>query len=172
MRNDNTKWDAPLGETRADVDGNRARLSLCQPARQTILSGPISQCLALAKQPSANAWPEIANGESYAIRLRRDRVLAVNGPALADGWHEGAGVAASDMTGGYVVFELSGPRALDILKTGTELALNQPSGGAMRRFHRQEVAIYRWHSADTYRLHAQRGQLESLWHLLAERVAG
>ena len=172
MRNDTPKWAAPLGENRAAVVGENARLSLCLLPRQTILSGPASQCLSLAKQPSASAWPDSASGESYAIRLRRDRILAVNGPPLADGWHAGSGVAVSDMTGGYVVFELSGPAALDILKTGTELDVSQPSGSAMRRFHRQEVFLYRWQTADTFRLHTQRGQLESLWQLLAEHVGG
>lgn len=172
MRNDTTKWAAPLGETRVAVLGKNARLSLRHLPRQTILSGPASQCLALAQQPHANAWPDIASGENYAIRLRRDRILAVNGPALADGWHATSGAAVSDMSGGYVVFELSGPRALDILKTGTELELALPSGAAMRRFHRHEVVLYRWQTEDTFRLHAQRGQLESLWHVLSAHVAG
>ncbi|NOR62409.1 MAG: hypothetical protein GQ535_07960 [Rhodobacteraceae bacterium] len=170
MRNDNAKWAAPLEQNRADVVGKNARLSLQPLSRQTMLSGPAAQCLALADQPSASGWPDIARGESYAIRLRRDRILAVNGPALTDGWHERSGVAVSDMTGGYAACTLSGPRALDILKTGTALELALPSGSAMQRFHRQEVIIYRWQAEDTFRIHTQRGQLESLWGLLAALV--
>jgi sarcosine oxidase gamma subunit len=41
----------------------------------------------------------------------------------------------------------------------------------MRRFHRQEVIIYRWQANDSFRIHTQRGQLESLWDLLAGLVA-
>ncbi len=76
------------------------------------------------------------------------------------------------MSGGYVVFELSGPRVLNILKTGTELDLSTPSGGVMRRFHRQEVFLYRWQAENTFRIHTQCRQLEPLSGLLAEHVTG
>ena len=84
----------------------------------------------------------------------------------------GDGVAVSDMTGGFAALELSGPRALKILKTGTELDLTQPSGTVMRRFHRQEIILYRWQADDTFRLHVQRGQLEAIWKLLSAFVSG
>ena len=172
MRNDNGRRASPLGDIRDSIAGDGAHLSLIHLHRQTLLSGPIDGCLALAQQAQAHSWPEIASGDSYAIRLRRDRIIVLNGPILADGWHDDFSVAVSDMTGGYVVFELSGPRVLEVLKTGTELDINLASGSAMRRFHRHEVFLYRWQEDGRFRLHIQRGYLDSMWHLLAGLVEG
>jgi hypothetical protein len=171
MRNDTDRWAAPLGENRADVVGENATLSLCKLPRQTLLSGPIEPCLALAKQQVAIGWPEVVPSKTYALRLRRDRILAVNGPALADGWNEEIGVAISDMSGGYAVLQLSGTGALSILATGTELTPNLTSRSAMRRFYRQEVVLYRWQNPTTYRLHIERVYLEHMWDLLAGLVS-
>jgi len=132
MRNDNQKWAPACGLNRPTVHGENVQLTLPTFSRQTLMSGPVLNGLTLAKQPKAHGWPSIARGEAYALRLRRDRILAINGPALNDGWHEGNGVAVSDMTSGFAALELSGPRAHEILNTGTELDLALPSGTAMR----------------------------------------
>ena len=165
------RWEPPLPEARGPVTGAGVTLSLCPLPRQTVLSGPVGNCLALAGQAGATGWPEPAAGDSYALRLRRDRILVVNGPDLADGWVGRSGVAVSDMTGAYVVFEITGPRALEILATGTELDPGLASGSVMRRFHRQEGLLYRWQDFDTYRVHVQRWHFDAMWRLLAELVA-
>ncbi len=165
MRDDSLKWDAPLGNTRADIAGDGYRASLIQLARQTVLSGPIETCLKIATQNTAFGWPEIASGKIYALRLRRDRILSVNGPGLPDGWHN-HGVAISDMTGAYAVIEVNGPRAIDLLNRGTELDTALPSGSVARQFHGFATLIYRWQSQTCYRLHVERCYLEAIWRHL------
>lgn len=71
--------------------------------RQTIVSGTSVLHHFDDTLGPAIGWPEIADGPSYAIALRRDRVLPVNGPGLADGWDDEAEHAISDMSGGYAV---------------------------------------------------------------------
>jgi len=165
MRNDNMKWDAPLGDQRADIQGDGFQLSIVKPMRQTLISGPIKTCLSVCALGNATSWPDIATDDAYAIHLRRDRILAVNSAALPDGWHS-QGVAISDMSGAYSVIEISGPKAIDLLNRGTELDTALPSGSVARQFHGFATLIYRWQSPDSYRLHLQRCYLETLWQRL------
>ncbi|MBV1865771.1 MAG: hypothetical protein KUG74_15225 [Rhodobacteraceae bacterium] len=162
MRDDSTKWDTPLGQERATIAGDGFELSLIPLTCQTLISGPIAACLAVSGQKQAFGWPDIVTGQPYALRLRRDRLLVVNGGQQAEGWDE-RGVAVSDMTGAYSVIEIDGPQAIDLLNSGTELSIDLPSGTVARQFHGFATLIYRWQSLTCYRLHIQRCYLEAIW---------
>lgn len=165
MRDDSMKWDAALGDQRVDIQGDGFQVTLVQLPHQTIISGPIETCLTICGQQKAIAWPNVVEGSTYALRLRRDRLLCVNGPDLADGWHD-QGVAVSDMSGAYGVVEISGPKALNLLNQGTELDTALPSGSVARQFHGFAALIYRWQSQSCYRLHVQRCYLDAVWQRL------
>ena len=98
-------------------------------------------------------WPDVATGEAYRITLRRDRVVDVGGEAPEEGWNAERGEATSDITDGWSVFDLSGPRAFDILKRGTEISLDTLSASVARRLFGLDVWLYR-HSNDGW--HRQR----------------
>ncbi len=163
MRNDSHKWDAPPAQ-RQPVIRDNLTIRPITFQRQTLLSGPIKTCLQLARQPSATGWPAPASGDSYALRLRRDRILSINGPTLPDGWHP-EGIAISDMTDGYACIEITGKGALDLLNQGTELDPTTPSGSCARLFQGQPCLIYQWQS-DSLRLHIEQPRAESIWQTL------
>lgn len=169
MRDDSAKWSADRGTQRPPVRTGGVQICLLQPHRQTLISGPHTAALALAGCSAATGWPAPASGETYALRLRRDRILVVNGSDLTDGWHADPGLAVSDMTGGYAVIALSGDGATDLLNTGTELDPAQPSASVARLLHGYPVLLYRFQGETTdYRLHVPRASLEGLWSLLEE----
>ena len=132
MRNDSANWTPAAPLARAPVEIAETRLEVIVPERQTLLSGSIGALLEMSGVETATGWPKPATGESYALCLRRDRILRVNGTALEDGWYEAVGVAVSDMTDGYAVIQVSGPSALSVLKRGTEIDPSEPSAATAR----------------------------------------
>lgn len=166
MRNDNARWRPAQGMDRPAFSVSNIDLRLVRPRRQTLISGPYAKALALAGVKAATGWPDIASGTPYAVRLRRDRILLVDGPALRDGWHEAAGVAVSDMTDGYAVIELAGSGALSVLRRGTEISADMPSASVARGFGGYATLIYAFKAEDRFRLHLPRGFLEGFWALM------
>ena len=165
MRNDNEKWDPALGQTRSKHSVAGFEMNLVRLKRQTLISGAYPNALKLVDVDSAIGWPDKASGESYALRLRRDRILMVNGPELVDGWHHGEGLAVSDMTDGYAVIEIKGDRAMEVLKRGTEIVLGEPSASVARGYGGYTTLIYAYETNDRSRLHVARGFREGLWAL-------
>lgn len=166
MRNDTAQWSPDVGFARNKVTTGSVTLAQLEPARQTLVSGPYQAALALAELGGATGWAEPAQGETYALRLRRDRILVVNGAELADGWHDAAGLAVSDMTAGYSVFEITGNGAFDVLRRGTEISLETPSASVARAFYGYPVLVYAVVAQNAYRIHTPRGHGHNLWALL------
>lgn len=166
MRNDNAKWAPAQGMSFDPHVTKNATLKRVQPERQTLLSGPFARLLEMINVSDATGWPAPASGSSYALRLRRDRILSVNGPPIEEGWHEASGCAVSDMTDGFAVISLSGPDALTVLQRGTEINPAEPSASAARLFGSYGVILYAYGSDQTYRFHVQRAHLDGLWDLL------
>jgi hypothetical protein len=162
MRDDSHKWDEPQ-ELSAPLTGPGVTVRRIAPDRQTLISAPDI----LARTPGAIGWPDQAGGDSYSLCLRRDRVLEVNGPARADGWD--GQQAVSDVTDGLAIFEITGPRAMDLVKRGAEISDALPSRSAVREAFGLEVILYRWHQA--LRLHVARTQAQMLRKLLADHLA-
>ena len=157
MRDDRHRWTlidpADFGQGRAGV-----RLEPAPPLRQTLVSGAAALTRFERDLGPAVGWPAPARGHSYAVALRRDRALLVNGPSLDDGWDAGAGLAISDMSGGYAVFDLSGAGVADILRRGTEIDPNRPSRSAARLFAGFDVVLYHLAGPECVRFHVDRAQ--------------
>lgn len=157
MRDDTKKWDAPLALTTLEMsDGLTIRP--VKLARQTLLSGV--DVLGRTQHP-ISAWPGVVTAQTYALSLRRDRVLLVNGPALADGWHEDTAQAVSDVSDCYYVFDIRGDRAFSVLKRGAELRLDVPTKSVARLLFGLGVFLYRFDATDTFRVHVSHGQAET-----------
>jgi sarcosine oxidase gamma subunit len=90
----------------------------------------------------------------------------VDGPQIEEGWDAERGVAVSDITDGYSVVEVSGDAAIGVLKRGTEISLEQPSGSVARVFYGYPVFVYACEGPDRFRIHIPRALLDSLWMLL------
>ncbi|WP_299029402.1 hypothetical protein [uncultured Sulfitobacter sp.] len=165
MRNDNDNWDMfDIGGPLVTASGITIQSRAI--ARQTVISGAgVLRAFEKSCGP-AIGWPDVAQGASYAVALRRDRVLLVNGPALQEGWDDTTGHAVSDMTGGYAVIELSGVGVQDVLKRGAEINPDLPSRSAARRFGELGVILYHFENANCVRLHVNVAQQQAAWLML------
>jgi len=168
MRDDRNKWTAALGINRPPVKNEHLRLAVINTQRQTLISGPYTRCLDICKLAQATGWPQIITGNNYALRLRRDRILVVDGPSLDDGWHHDAGVSISDMSSAYVLVEIKGESALELLNRGADLNVDIASGSVARNFRGFDVLIYRWQSQTQFRMHFLHANLEAIWSLLQD----
>ncbi|KAA3448955.1 hypothetical protein C7I87_19165 [Mesorhizobium sp. SARCC-RB16n] len=111
-----------------------------------------------------------AQGERYAARLARDRLLVVsNAPlAIAAGWHA-EGFAVTTIGAGLLVFEAEGPALDAFIARGTTLDPRQPSASAALSFAGISAIVYRHESK--LRIHVDRGLAAYLWTWM-EMAAG
>ncbi|WP_299751588.1 hypothetical protein [uncultured Tateyamaria sp.] len=171
MRDDRNKWPPVRNGEREPLIGCGVQARRIQVQRQTVLSGALDNCLQLINATSAVAGGEDqAVGNTYALRQRRDRVLAVNGPALKDGWHATHGVAVSDMSSAYALIELSGENAVHVIATGTEFVPDQLSASVSRLWHGFGNVLYRHGPDDAYRMHVRSAQFEAVWEMLGRQM--
>ena len=100
----------------------------------------------------------IARGERSAIRVARDRILAINAdPALvARGWHE-EGFAVTDVSAMYHVFEISGAGVPALLREGLLIDPDNAGPSAAVMFAGLHAILYCVESRDRLRLHVERG---------------
>lgn len=162
MRDDSQRWDVPFapnhGITMPDVTVQSVALE-----RQILLSGP--NVLARCNLPLIE-WPLVGDQDSYALSIRRDRLLLVNGPDMTDGWDADQGQAVSDVSDGYAVFEISGDGAFDMLRRGTEISLEVPSRSVSRLLFGLGAFVYRFNEEKRFRVHAASAQRQALWENL------
>ena len=159
MRDDRRRWDAPRGADAAFAAEN-VTVSTVHPERQTIVSGP--DVLDRIELPVVE-WPQVARESRYALSLRRDRALVVNGPDLPEGWDAAAGRAVTDASDAYRVLAVSGPGAFDLLSRGLELDLKTPSRSVSRLAFGIEALLYRFGDDESFRIHVNASQAETLW---------
>lgn len=158
MRDDSHRWDPPRAPD-APIDLGPAVLRPVRLARQLLVSGPGIR--AGAGAPLVE-WPGDAPAGPCALGLRRDRVLMIDGPEMAEGWDSARAIAISDMSDGYAVFNLSGPGALDLLRRGAAIDPRQPSASVVRLLFGIEVFLYRMQDGPRFRLHVARARAETL----------
>lgn len=166
MRDDRHKWAPTLGTQHPPIENNHLQISVINTQRQTLISGPYKKCLVIGQLAQASGWPQIVTGDHYGVRMRRDRILVVDGPSLNDGWHEESGVSVSDMSSAYIGIEIKGENALELLNRGVDLSVDIASESVVRSFKGFEVFIYRWQSETQFRMHCQQANLEAIWLLL------
>lgn len=170
MRNDTERWPAAADGPRPGVDRSGVTLRRLDVPQQVVISGPRAAALSFADQPSAVGWPDLATGQTYALSLRRDRLLLVGAAIATFGWLDGPGLAVSDMSAGYDMFELRGPRAMAVLRTGTELSLNTPSESCLRLWHGYDFMLYRYGADDSFRMHMGRADAAAVWDMLIRQM--
>lgn len=158
MRDDSDKWDAAASLSGPYAE-NGVVLTPVALTRQTLISGP--QVLSRPEWPVVT-WPAIAPSPPYALCLRRDRILLVDGPDMAEGWHETTACAVSQVSDAYAVFDISGDRALDVLRRGAEVHLAAESKSVARLLFGLWVLLYRIGSAEGFRMHVPSSQAGTL----------
>lgn len=81
MRDDRHRW-TPQSAHFDPIMIGAVTLQEIKLNRQIMVSGPAVR----DTFGPATGWPAVVSGDSYTLSLRRDRVLIVNGPAMAAGW--------------------------------------------------------------------------------------
>ncbi len=160
MRKDNDNWDAPATDHRV-VSADQLSVTQVHPDRQTLISGINANGLTHLELVG---WPGIASADSYALVLRRDRILEVNGQHRADGWDDASQCAISDVTDGLAAFEITGQLALPILKRGGFIDPSMPSPSVARQCFGQSVFLYQA-KPDIFRLHVTRCYAQAMRQL-------
>ena len=159
MRDDSQKWDAPFSSDEVlQVPG--LSIATLRLDRLTSVNG--TRALAGSDLPIIG-WPDIAPGGAYAVALRRDRILEVNGPPRPDGWDAAQQLGFSDMTDGYHAFSVTGSAAMEFLRAGAELSLDLPSNSAARLLFGLPAILYRT-GEDAFALIVTRPQAVAAWH--------
>ena len=115
---------------------------------------------------------DLCESEAYALRLAPDRLLFVGRDATqadgeAFGWSDG-GVAFTDASDGFVLFDITGPAARDLMALGAaydfDSAAAAPAESASMLFAGLKTAISRRRSG--WRLHVERPYAPAMWHWL------
>ncbi len=168
MRNDAGRWTAFSDAERPARAVGSVRIRVVAGLQQRLLSGAVADLARVLDLSGLVAWPGVAQGSTYGVRLRRDRALLINGAELADGWHADTSIAVSLVSDAYSVIEMEGHGALGVLQRGAELCSNEPSGSVARRFHGYPVVLYAHTHANRFRFHVSAPMLEGFWGLLVD----
>ncbi|RVB29129.1 hypothetical protein EN918_22560, partial [Mesorhizobium sp. M7A.F.Ca.CA.004.05.1.1] len=104
----------------------------------------------------------IAQGDRYAARLARDRLLVVSKSplAIATGWHAD-GFAVTAISAGLQIFEAEGMALDAFIARGTTLDPAKPSASAALSFAGISAVVYRLDGK--LRIHVDRGLATYLW---------
>ncbi|WDZ80701.1 hypothetical protein PWG15_23315 (plasmid) [Ensifer adhaerens] len=109
----------------------------------------------------------LARGARYAVRVGRDRLLAVGLPATecAVGWHDdGYGVTA--LGSAQRVLEAHGEGVRDLVARATALDPGNPGPCAALQFCGLTCSVYFHGDTQTLRVHVERGLAAYLWEWL------
>ena len=166
MRDDSMKWAAFKLGRKEDVNYRNIVISEFEPDRMTLISGPIANALSHAKVQDVISWPTPVDRNDYALAIRRDRILLVNGTQLAPGWDDSLGLAISDVSAGYRVCSFEGPNAYKALQRGAEISPNIPSGSVARNFSGYPVLLHAMGNEYKFRFFVPSALFFGLWDLL------
>lgn len=131
-----------------------------------LVSGDVGAFLSRATALPLAGLAAVAESERYALRLAPDRLLVMTGQGdqPRPGWQD-TGFAATDVSSGFVAFDVTGAAAIDVVCQGSGLDFARPPGGgdasAMLHFAGLPVAVGRLE--DGWRLHIERPLATALW---------
>jgi len=109
---------------------------------------------------------------TYALRLAPDRLLFVSrDSALSDppafGWSDD-GIAITDVSDGFVLFDVTGAAAPDLMRLGADYDFEAEAAGsaesASMLFAGLKTAVARFQPG--WRLHVERPHAAAMWHWL------
>jgi heterotetrameric sarcosine oxidase gamma subunit len=106
-------------------------------------------------------------GDRYALRLAPDRLLFVSMDRTDDvtfGWS--GGCAVTDVGDGYVLFDITGPAAPELMRLGAlhDFEAKSDTGSAAMLFAGQRVILGRTQLG--WRLHVERPNAAAIWQWL------
>lgn len=171
MRDLSGIWPTVLDWTSAEHAANGIRVRSLAGLAQHLVSGNLdgfAQTSGLTTGASALSTVE---GDRYALRMARDRMLVINGgPAHLDpGWHEG-GYAVTDISAALHVFEIEGDGIPALLQEALIVDPENAGPAASVMFAGQVATLYYHGSREKLRLHVERGFASFIWSWLEARI--
>ena len=169
MRDLTSSWPAVPDWRGANLDRDGLVVRTVDVGPQHLVSGNLAGFAAAAGLPDtgAGAFGEVS-GERYALRVTRDRMLAVNAPpsSTPPGWHAD-GYAVTDVSAMYHVFEFEGPGLADLIAEAMFVDPRAMSPSAATMFAGQQAVVY--HHDGRLRVHVERGFAPYIWQWLEAR---
>jgi heterotetrameric sarcosine oxidase gamma subunit len=164
-------WSSVPDWSRADIIHRDLNVTTRSAALVWLVSGNLAKFLEGCGRLSCRGPREACDPESYALRLAPDRMLCVSLGASESlpvfGWSEN-GVAVTDVSDGFVLFDVTGRAALDLMKLGANYEFEaEPAGAAestLMIFAGLKVAVARLEQG--WRLHVERPYATALWQWL------
>ena len=108
-------------------------------------------------------------GEHYALRLAPDRLLFVSmdgggSDGVTFGWSDGC--AVTDVSDGYVLLDITGPAALELMRLGAlhDFEAKSDTASAAMLFAGQRIILARIQQG--WRLHVERHSAAAIWQWL------
>ncbi|HVJ40286.1 MAG TPA: hypothetical protein VM639_02265 [Dongiaceae bacterium] len=137
-----------------------------------LVSGNLGAFLTAQRLERCLGPRDICGAQRYALQLAPDRLLYVGDgastgqPQLSFGWSEG--IAVTDVSDGYLLFDVLGRSAVDIMRLGGAYDYDSleraAEESAMTLFAGIKVALMRLETG--WRLHVERPAATALWHWL------
>jgi sarcosine oxidase gamma subunit len=169
MRDLTSSWPAVPAWDDVSLDRGDLTVRSVTLQSQHLVSGNLGAFAEKAGLPDSGGglFHEVS-GERYALRLARDRILAINveGEALGPGWHAD-GYAVTDVSAMYHVFEFSGEGIEALLQEAMFVDPDIQSASAASMFAGQMAVVY-YHEGKL-RLHVERGYAPYIWQWLEAR---
>jgi len=165
MRELAEKWSAVPDWETASIEVRDTKIVTLTGLSQLLVSGDLGAwARASGIAGDSSGASSVVMGDRYAVRIGRDRLLAVSAKPfeISAGWHE-HGFAVSVIDAGLHVLEIGGPQAPEILARATTLDPNGSSASAAILFAGVNAFVYRHGNAERLRVHADRGLAPYLW---------
>lgn len=167
MPDASARWRPEPDWATARLEGPTLAVRAVAGLTQHLVSGDIDRFLARHGLGAGIGALGLASGGRYALRVARDRLLAVGIPPseCADGWHDdGYGVTA--VGSALRVLEARGEGVRDLLARATTIDPDDPGPCAALQFCGLTCTVYFHGDGQTLRVHADRGLAAYLWEWL------
>lgn len=165
-------WSPVPDWSQADIQQDGLGITAVSPEAAWLVSGNLSKFLERRGELPCVGPRETCERDTYALRLAPDRLLFVSRDAALIapeifGW-SADGVAVTDVSDGFVLFDVTGPAAPDLMARGANHDFDAKPGGpaesASMLFAGTKVAIAR--IPPGWRLHVERPHAAALWQWL------
>jgi heterotetrameric sarcosine oxidase gamma subunit len=165
-------WSPVPDWSRADILCRDLNVTTRSPTAAWLVSGNLAKFLEERERLSCRGPREVCDPNTYALRLAPDRMLFVSlGAASAGlpvfGWSDN-GIAVTDVSDGFVLFDVAGRAALGLMKLGANYEFEAAPAGAAESalmvFAGLKVAVARLEHG--WRLHVERPYATALWQWL------
>lgn len=160
-------WRPEPDWAEARLNGPDITIRAITSLTQRLVSGDLGRFLARYDLGGDVGGLAVASGERYAVRLARDRMLAIGlAPGeCADGWHE-EGYAVTTVGAGQRVLEMRGEGLRNLLGRAVTVDPDRAGPSAAIPFGGVTCAVYFHEGPHALRVHVERGLAAFLWEWL------